>query len=273
MSMAGGTLPGGASSLWGGGASGSPSFGTEAGRGFFYPALRKAGITLGPQRTPSPAQYQDALEEFNRLAGSLSCDRFFIYSMLNYVFPLTGSKTYTMGISPDPNAPADFPAPRPVAIETANIVMNPTGNNLRYPLALVTDLQWARIRLQDIPNTIPEVLYNDRAYPLSTLYLWGQPVTNAGLELFVWQTVPKVLAWTDLVAVPDGYEDALVLNLAVRLAPHFQRVVPDDVRQQARESLMRLESINAPQPVADTSALCSGYNNNRYNIYSDQFRR
>ena len=66
------------------------------------------------------------------------------------------------------------------------------------------------------------------------------------LELFVWALVPQFTGLADVVLLPPGYEDALVLNLACRLAPHFQRVVDQDVRQQARESLMRLESINAP---------------------------
>ena len=36
-----------------------------------------------------------------------------------------------------------------------------------------------------------------------------------------------------------------------------------------RESLMRLESINAPQPVANTGGLCSC--GSGYNVYSDQY--
>jgi hypothetical protein len=71
------------------------------------------------------------------------------------------------------------------------------------------------------------------------------------LELFFWQLVPYFLTPDDQVLLPPGYEDALVLNLAVRLAPHFQRRIDPTLRQDARESLMRLESINAPQPIAD----------------------
>jgi hypothetical protein len=244
----------------------------QAGSGLLYPALRKANITIGPQRTPSPAQFQDAIEELNRLTGSLNCDRLFIYSMTNYVFPLTGQKTYTIGQDPSGGGGcggtgADFAVPRPQVIESANIV---TGNGaLRYPLAIVTDLQWARIRMQDLPNTIPEILYNDRAYPLSTLYLYGQPMAGYQLELFVWTLVPQFVALTDVVLLPPGYEDALVLNLACRLAPHFQRVVAQDVLQQARESLMRLMSINGPKPIADLSGGL-GCGCHGYNIYSDQ---
>src|SRR5215831_18238744 len=72
-----------------------------AGKGLIYPALRKAGVTLGPQRTPSPAQYQDGLEELNRLIGSLNCDRLNIYTYQNLQLPLTaGQRTYTIGQDP-----------------------------------------------------------------------------------------------------------------------------------------------------------------------------
>lgn len=248
--------------LFGGGGR-PPGLITQVGTSLLYPALRKAAITLGPQRTPSPAQYQDAIEELNRLVGSLSCDRFFIYSMATYTFPLTGSKTSTIGQDPSGQITADFDAPRPQMIESANVIA-PAGLTVRYPLSLVTDFEWARIGVQDIAGTIPSVLYNDRAYPVSTLYLSPQPMPGTLLELFVWQLVPVFQGVGDVVLLPPGYEDALVLNLACRLAPHFQREVHPDVRQQARESLMRLESINAPKPIASVGFSCC----DDFDIYS-----
>jgi hypothetical protein len=264
MSLPGGTLPGGSGSLWGG--SGSGSGGTinpvYLGRGILYPALRKAGITLGPQRTPSAAQYQDAVEELNRLIGSLNCDRLFIYTQDRIVAPLTGAKTYTIGASADPNVIPDIDAPRPQGIEAANIISVP--GEIRYPLTIVTDLEWAQISLQDLPGTIPEILYNDRGYPLSTLYLYGQPMAGSLIELFCWHLVPQFTTPDDVVFLPPGYEDALVLNLALRLAPHFQRATDPNLREDARISWMRLMSINAPQPIADTTGIldcgCRGFN-------------
>jgi len=218
------------------------------GQGILYPALRKAGITLGPQRGPSPAQYQDALEEVNRLIASLGTDRLFIYSRDIYTAPLTGVKTYTIGISADPTFTPDFPVPRPVWIESANVISNSTPP-IRYKLAILDDLAWAKIRVQDIGNTIPWALYNDRAYPVSTLYLYAQPLSGYLLELYVWHQVPAFVTPEDVVLLPPGYEDAIVLNLAVRLGPHFQRNVDPDVRAEAQKALMRIESINAPQPI------------------------
>jgi hypothetical protein len=221
-----------------------------AGKGLIYPALRKAGVTLGPQRTPSPAQYQDGLEELNRLVGSLSCDRLNIYSITKSSFPLTGAGSYTIGQDPSGETIADFDTPRPVMIEAAGITGSQGGC---ASLAVVPSDVWTA---QCNCSAGVGWLYNDRAYPISTLYLSGSP-TDGILELHSWQMAPAFVSIDDAVLLPPGYEDAIVLNLAIRLAPHFQRVVDPDVRREAQLSLMRLESINAPRPIADTSEALS----------------
>jgi hypothetical protein len=235
----------------------------EVGRGLLYPALRKAAITIGPQRTPSPAQFQDAIEELARLTGSLNCDRLFIYSLDILQLPLTaGQKAYTIGQDPTGAIDADWNVARPQGITEANVISS--DGSLRYPVAVLTPQAWAAIAMQDMAGGIPQGIYHDRAYPVSTIYVYGQPMENLTLELYAWHQVPIFTSLTDVVLLPPGYEDALVLNLAVRLAPHFQRIIPDDVRMQARESLMRLESINAPQPIASVGFGCCG---DGFNIY------
>lgn len=225
----------------------------QVGSGILYPALRKAGVTLGPGRGPSPAQYRDSLDELNRLMGSLNCDRLFIYAIDEAQYPLTDSKaSYTIG-----DSTSDFNGPRPQLIEAANIF----AGTIPYRLALPDTAAWARMaRIPFSGGTIPTTLYNDRAFPVSRLWLWPPPAAGLMLELYTWHQIPAVTAVTDGVTLPAQYFDALVLNLAVRLAPHFQRPLDPIVMQQARESLMRLESINAPQPVLEIpwSCGCSG---------------
>lgn len=244
----------------------------QLGSGLLYPALRKAAVTIAPGRTPSPAQFQDAIDELNRLIGSLNVDRLNIYSVARYEFPLTGAKISTMGQDPTGAAIADLNGPWPIAIDRANIIYSTP--EIRRPLAILTDLQWARIRVQDIANTIPYALYNDRAYPLANIYLYPQPLPGYILELYVWQPVPEFLTISDAVILPPGYQDALVLNLAVRLVTHFTlnayapRQVDPNLYQQARESLMRLQSINAPRPTLDLPSCNTGY----MNVYSGEIQ-
>ena len=251
-----------------GGGAGGPLGQTTVGD-LIYAALRKAGVTLGPGRTPSPPQQQDALDELRRLTGSLNCDRLFIYAEDMYTFPLVATqKIYTWGQIPDSSFTADFDAPRPQLITRANFIdMNSGQNPLRYQMAILTPQLWSMIVDQNLPNTIPYGLYNDRAYPISNIYFYGQPTSTNAAEIWAWHQVPTYASEADAVILPLQYEDALVLNLACRLAPQFQKEVHPDVRQQAQDSLMRLLSINAPQPIARFPGLC-GYGG--YNVYSDQ---
>ena len=109
------------SALFGGGGALPPGLTPrQVGQGLLYPALRKAQVTLGPGRTPSPAQFQDAIDELNRLTGSLGCDRLFIYSITRQECPLDPVKSsYTIGFSHDPFITVDFPVERPqIASET-----------------------------------------------------------------------------------------------------------------------------------------------------------
>ena len=103
-----------------GGSAGPCGPSVQVGAGLLYPALRKAGVTLGPGRTPSPAQFQDAIDELNRFVGSLNCDRLNIFHNSLFEFPLNPSqKTYTIGFDPTCDQTADFQAPRPQFIERA----------------------------------------------------------------------------------------------------------------------------------------------------------
>src|SRR5215471_13957104 len=221
-----------------------------------YAALRKAGVTLGPQRTPSLAQQQDALDELNRLVDSFNCDRMFIFSIQILEFPLNaGQKVYKIGIDPS-GAITDFQVTRPQRIAQANVHLMDTNPTMYLPLANLTDQQWAAIRVQDLANTIPQAIYMDRNWPVANLYIYGQPNRVMNLQLYVWQSVQTFFQTTDVLVLPPGYNDALVLNLACRLAPQFQRPVDPDLRQQARESMMRVESLNAPRPILDAGWGC-----------------
>src|SRR5262245_42821706 len=228
--------------------------GIVAGR-LIYAALRKAGVTLGPQRTPSPAQQKDGIEELNRLMGSLSLDRYFVYTLDLQTLPLqAGKKSYTIGQS-STGVPADFSVPWPIKITMANVITSNGAQPLREPLTVYTAQQWADIAIQDLSGAIPVGIYWDRGYPVGNLYVYGQPATAMQLELWTWHQIPQAASEDDLMFLPPGYDDCLVLNLACRLAPHFQRMVDADVREQARLSLMRVLSINAPRPIATLGGL------------------
>ncbi len=232
-----------------------------------YGAFRVAGITDRPGRTPSTEQYADAIAILNRMIGSWNVDRLKIYSLNISAYNLTaGKKSYQIG----PGA-TDFNTMRPVTIESANIIVNTTTPVVRFPCELLSDAQWAAIQVQDIPGTIPWALYSDGGNPIATLYLYGQPLTTYQLELYTWQAIPTFAAITDSVVLPPGYEEAIVYNLAVRIAVSFptQAQISPEAGQIARDALMAIESINAPTPImkCDGAVLGVGRRRRTGNIY------
>ena len=220
----------------------------NVGDGLLYPALRKAGITLAPGRGPSDPQFQDAIDELNRLVGSLNCDRLFIYALdkVSLAVSISGAESsWTIGNSTS----ADFQQQRPQGISHASFN---SGDGVSTPLLIATPQQWVEGTDSSCgcDTNLSGMLYSDNGYPVTTIYVKSYVTGPQTLELWVWHLVPRFTSVSNSVALPPGYEDALVLNLAVRLGPHFQRATDPMLRADARESLMRLESINAPRPIA-----------------------
>ena len=220
--------------------------GTVPASKLFYAAMRKAGITLAPGRTPSIDQYTDALDEANRMIGTWNCERPRIFTIRIDQFPLDTRKTYSMGIDPAGNVTADFDAPRPQEIIRANVLF-PGTPIVRRKVRILDDEEFAAITLQDIASGVPTSIYSDGAYPFCNITLIPQTNSGYSLELFSWQSIAKFAAVTDVCVLPDGFEDAIVLNLAVRLAPQFQKgeVMPS-VQRAADKALAAIAKKNLP---------------------------
>ena len=250
-------------------------------------ALRIAGITLAPGRTPSPEQFAEAIPTLNRMLASWSINRLDIYTIDIVPFTLTpGKKIYTIGVDPTGQKKADFAGPRPVLIERASIIFGNPINSIwddpgfqwdsasnwdgtpgistpiRRPIELIDDEQWQQIRVQDIPQGLPSKLYDDYSYPLSNLYFWTQPALAYQVELYYWHALPTFATLNDAVVLPPGYERAITFNLAREIAamyPTNSHMAPMSY-QIAKEALEAIETVNAPTPrlQADEAVINAG---------------
>jgi hypothetical protein len=53
--------------------------------------------------------------------------------------------------------------------------------------------------------------------------------------------ISEISDLSDELSLPDGYSDAIIYNLAVRLAPDYGRMVPDLVMMTAAESMATIK--------------------------------
>ena len=196
---------------------------------------------LGPGRTAGAAELVDAQLVLNSTIDALNADRLNIYTISQATYSLTGGKQqYTIGSG------GDFNATRPQKIDAANLIL--TGN-LRQPLKLLTDQQYASIKLLTVQSTLPLYLYNDGNFPLSTLNLWPVPTNALQLELWTWQLLTAVTDTSQTVSLPPGYTDFLRTRLAVRLAAEWGKPLRPDVVELARQAEANVQRANLPMPV------------------------
>lgn len=218
------------------------------GTGLIYPAFRVAGITQRPQRIPSPDQTADAIGVINRMLGSWDIDPLEIYTYPSTLYALNANQiSYQFGVGA-----ADFPgaaAPSEASIVEANVVL-PGTPLLRYHLEVTDKAGWSQIVLQAIPGGIPTVIYPDYGFPICTIFLFPQPAAGYQLELYTPKAMPVFSTVGDTVTLPLGYEEAIVANLAIKLALHFrtQTTITKEMVANANKSLAYIESRNAPVP-------------------------
>lgn len=219
-------------------------------------SLRLTGLLNAPGQSvvEESAHETEALAVLNQLIGSWNTERLNIYTVSIAAYPLVANQqAYTIGPG------GDFDAARPQEIQQANIILPGGAAPLHRPIEIIDDKRWAAIRIQEI-WAIPQKLYNDGAFPYSTLYLWPGPSDAYQLELYTWEALRSFSDMEDEVRLPPGYDRALVYNLAVELAPRYPRVSLNPlVLQTARDSKAAIQRRNIDvQPISCDPALMSG---------------
>src|SRR5205085_2790999 len=80
----------------------------------------------------------------------------------------------------------------------------------------------------------------------SMLYFNYTPDAKYQVELYQWKAFARFAAGTDTITFPPEYEEAIVYNLARRLAAIAGKQFDPDVRDIAAQSLADIETLNAP---------------------------
>lgn len=215
-------------------------------------ALRKIGA-LASGETASAADANDGLSELNRMIGSWSTDGLLIYAKTADSLTLVaGTASYTMGTG------GTFSTTRPQEILEALIR---DSSNSDYPLTLRTLSEYASIGTKSSQSSLPTDLYEDGGYPLRTLTLY--PVPSSAYTLIVYSLKPltSVSTLDTTISLPPGYDDALIYNLAVRLAPEYGKTVSDVVSLMAVETKAGAKRSNERQAFlkVDSALVPRGY--------------
>lgn len=145
-----------------------------------------------------------------------------------------------------------------------------TENTVFLELGMISDEEFASIRLRCMHNQWPTVMYDNGDFPVRKLSFWPVPASVQGVELWLWSPIDVYASLDEELDLPQGYERYLRYALAVELAAEFGKEIPNVVTAILTEAESNLKKLNQKIPIAKTSGLLDQISNkNKHWNYLD----
>ena len=229
-------------------------------------SLKKIGV-LAKGETASTNDSNDALNYLNYMLATWSARELLNLAQIQESFTLIANQqSYTIGVG------ANFNTAKPFNIKSAFVR---DTSNYDTPVFPMTREEYFGIEDKLLSVARPTDLFYDKGSThqttdTGTIYLYPIPDASTTYTLFI----ESEKAWTDLgtlsttVNFEEMYTEALIYNLAIRLAPDYGKPVSAEVIAIAKETLGILETSNF-RPIVMTTDL-PGIKGKAFNIYTDQ---
>lgn len=205
-------------------------------------------LAVGEAMEAADAQF--GLRTLNRMIERWNSEHLMMYTLSITTLVLTpGKQTYTLGTG------GDFNIPRPVKTDMISVV--PFGTIVEIPLRELTDPEWRAIAVKSTPSQFPTQVWFDGNVPFNGVNFWPVPTTACSIKLYSWG---RILVFTDLntsLQFPDGWEEAIVTNLALMLSSSYGKAPTPVLMQRASTSKASIQSLNA-EPLLTRSDFASG---------------
>lgn len=192
-------------------------------------ALRKiGGLSSGETIEASrQAEALTALKVMLRSWGALGLN---VFATVKENCTLTGGTgSYTWGVGGTINSS------RPNQVTGAYIL---ESGSTTHPVDVIAEGTYRGISVKDTLG-IPTSLFFHPNYPLATVYLYPVPDSAYVLCLDSFKPFVEVSSFnltTDTISFPSYYEEPIIYNLAIRLAPEYGKTVSNEVGAIAKSS-------------------------------------
>lgn len=196
------------------------------------------------QGTPlPPGDAADGLLALNSMLEAWNIASLNVYTKNFDAYPLiSGKQVYTIGPSGDISG---TPQLRPTNIDRALLRVLQVTPNLELPIKLIEDEEWSEINVKNLQSTYCTKMYITGGFPNLELYLWPIPTIANELVLWTWNQILSIPDINLDLALPPGYERAIVYNLAMELSAEYGIMPSPVVVQIATDSLAHIKRINS----------------------------
>jgi hypothetical protein len=199
-------------------------------------ALKEIQV-IAEGETPSTTMYADGLRMLNRLLDTFAHDAAFAFDASLRSLALTGQASFDVGPS------GDVVTLRPIKITSAYATMG----GIDYPVRVISIEEYDSIGLKTSTGSIPECIAYNGVYPDGVVYVYPL-CSSVTLKMRTIDQVKTFAATSTSIDMPEGYEDALTLALAIRMAPGYGVPVSQDTRLAATRAMKAVKRSNRVVP-------------------------
>lgn len=229
-------------------------------------AMRKLTVYASGE-TPTPSELADGLSALQSMLRTWAARRILVSSSTKESFTLIpGQYLYTWGVS------GDIITGRPSQLLGASIV---DSEGVTHIVDIISEGKYRGISVKGTVGR-PYALFFQPSFPLASIYIYPVPSDAESILFDSLKPFTETSSFTDLADVlsfPPHYEEAIIYNLAIRLADEFGKKVSISVAAIASatiESIIAGNSVNQAEEVAIIMPAGSA-SGARYSINSDSY--
>jgi hypothetical protein len=213
---------------------------------------------IGNNEDADVQDIDDAFEQVNGIIEDWNINKLMSYSINKESFPLVSNKEqYTIGPS------GDYATTRPLDLNTIWVT---DTNDISYPVHMIQSDEYDYIRQKQIQSAWPIYAFYNPTYPNGELFVYPKPTAGYTLNYSSWAGFDYFNDKGDTVALPQGFNELLVYQLAVEICPYFSLPVPMQVEKKYNKLRHKLKAI-ASRTWKPTSNTTTPSNSGRSNAY------
>jgi hypothetical protein len=231
-------------------------------------SLRKLAV-IASGESPEPEELTDSMSALQTMLRAWAGKSITVFASTHDNFVLqAGVSLYVWGVG----SGGVFNSIRPNQLLGASIL---DSSGVTYPVDLISEARYRSIAVK-LTTSRPYSLYFQPLFPSAFVYLYPVPDTAYHLLIDSFKPFTETSSFDTLeseLMFPVNYEEAIIYNLAVRLAPDFEKPLSPEIAAIAESSYNGIVSLNAANRVESADIVVPAGNtpSGRYSINSDSY--
>ncbi len=215
----------------------------------------------GPGDTIAARHEQLGLLRFQNQLDSWQADQLALNLQTPKAFTLVaGTSEFTIGPT------GNLVTARPTYIEGMNYVIPGTSPITEVPMAPMDNDQYLALSQKTLPSSLPQQFHLNATMPNATVFIWPQVTQNVVLAIYLEQGIDVPATLTTQVTGPQGYAEAFMYQLALRLCGPMSRPIPDGLPEMAATAYARMRRPNVDPGLLGVDAALTPTYSGAFNI-------